>query len=75
MCSNEKLCDNLTHLAMGGIGVLNFGKNALTGKLPNLSNLSNLEELHLFQNALTGSLPASLGLMSSLRKFSLCFYR
>ncbi len=64
--SKPSLLSCETHYSFLFVVVLNFGTNALTGQVPDLSNLKNLKQLHFFQNRLTGSLPSWMGRMSSL---------
>ncbi|KAJ0094940.1 hypothetical protein Patl1_16831 [Pistacia atlantica] len=42
--------------------------NSLTGQLPDMSNLINLQIVHLENNKLTGSLPSYLGSLPSLQE-------
>ncbi|XP_016486744.1 putative LRR receptor-like serine/threonine-protein kinase At1g67720 [Nicotiana tabacum] len=48
-----------------------LGNNSLTGSIPDLSSLSNLEILHLEDNQLSGEIPPSLGNVKSLNEIFL----
>jgi Leucine-rich repeat (LRR) protein len=43
----------------------------LSGPIPNLSNLRNLTRLHLQDNKLNGTVPQTLGIITSLRELFL----
>ena len=45
--------------------------NQLTGEIPDLSDLTNLEALYLSGNQLTGEIPVSLGSITAMRDLSL----
>ncbi|KAG8085471.1 hypothetical protein GUJ93_ZPchr0010g9806 [Zizania palustris] len=47
---------------------ISFANNSLTGPIPNLRNLSNLERLHLQDNKLNGTVSPTLGAITSLRE-------
>ncbi|XP_031125011.1 probable LRR receptor-like serine/threonine-protein kinase At1g67720 isoform X2 [Ipomoea triloba] len=53
---------------MEGLTELWLDGNSLTGLIPDMSNLINLEILHLENNNLTGALPAYLGSMPRLQE-------
>ncbi|RCV17862.1 hypothetical protein SETIT_3G254000v2 [Setaria italica] len=50
---------------------ISFGHNSLLGPIPDLSNLSKLERLHLQENNLSGSVPRTLGTINTLRELFL----
>ncbi|CAN4093001.1 unnamed protein product [Withania somnifera] len=54
--------------ALNGIWLAN---NSLTGSIPDLSSLSNLESLHFEDNQLGGEIPPSLGNINSLNEIFL----
>ncbi|XP_020210575.1 leucine-rich repeat receptor-like serine/threonine-protein kinase At2g14510 isoform X1 [Cajanus cajan] len=45
-----------------------LGNNSLSGQIPDLSSLKNLETLHLENNQFSGGIPSSLGDISSLQE-------
>ena len=45
---------------MTGLKTLNLASNALSGHLKHLSDMSSLENVHLYQNSFTGSIDGSL---------------
>ena len=51
--------------------LLSVGLNQLSGPIPDLSALDNLEILYLRNNQLTGPIPDSLGELTTLRQLSL----
>ena len=56
----------------GRVTYLELGGNALSGTLPSeLGNLTNLQELYLYENELSGGLPAWLGDLTHLRELDL----
>ncbi|KAK3138865.1 hypothetical protein QOZ80_5AG0374440 [Eleusine coracana subsp. coracana] len=50
---------------------ISFANNNISGPIPNLSNLSKLQQLHLQDNKLFGSVPQSLGTIKTLRELFL----
>uniref|UniRef100_A0A0E0PM32 Malectin-like domain-containing protein n=1 Tax=Oryza rufipogon TaxID=4529 RepID=A0A0E0PM32_ORYRU len=50
---------------------ISFANNSLSGPIPNLSNLRNLTRLHLQDNKLNGTVPQTLGIITSLRELFL----
>ncbi|TVU19273.1 hypothetical protein EJB05_35412, partial [Eragrostis curvula] len=50
---------------------LSFANNSLSGPIPNLSNLSRLERLHLQDNKLYGTVPQTLGTIKALSELFL----
>ncbi|KAF0922917.1 hypothetical protein E2562_002158 [Oryza meyeriana var. granulata] len=50
---------------------ISFANNSLSGPIPNLSNLRNLTRLHLQDNKLNGTVPQTLGTITSLRELFL----
>uniref|UniRef100_A0A0A9FFH1 Malectin-like domain-containing protein n=1 Tax=Arundo donax TaxID=35708 RepID=A0A0A9FFH1_ARUDO len=50
---------------------ISFANNSLSGPIPNLSNLSRLQRLHLQDNKLFGSVPQTLGTLNALRELFL----
>ena len=55
---------NLTNLI-----VLDLNNNQLSGSIPDLSSLTNLQTLTLYSNQLSGSLPVSLENLTNLQYF------
>jgi Leucine-rich repeat (LRR) protein len=47
---------------------ISFASNSLLGRIPDLSNLSKLERLHLQENRLSGLVPGTLGTIKALRE-------
>lgn len=62
------LLDGLTELYR-----LRLYDNELSGSLEPLGSLSDLEEIYLFRNRLTGNIPASIGQLSKLRIANLSY--
>ena len=54
--------------ALDALVRLNLGDNDLTGEIPDLSDLDNVDYLTLGGNAFTGGIPATLGGMASLER-------
>jgi len=54
---------------MSSLTTLNLAMNALTGALPDLSNLTLLVNLYLYENEITGPIPESIARLDSLSKF------
>ncbi|KAL6843070.1 hypothetical protein ACP4OV_027144 [Aristida adscensionis] len=50
---------------------ISFANNSLSGPIPNLSNLSRLQRLHLQDNNLTGTVPPTLGTITVLSELFL----
>lgn len=50
---------------------ISFANNSLSGPIPNLSNLSRLQRLHLQDNRLNGTVPQTLGTIMGLRELFL----
>ena len=55
--------DTLTHITLQ--------RNDLTGGIPDLSGMSSLVWLGLYDNALSGEIPATLGMLSNLERLYL----
>ncbi|CAL2241543.1 unnamed protein product [Prunus armeniaca] len=53
--------------AQNSLEILSLSENDLSGSLPDLTNLSSLEKLYLYNNQLSGGIHESLGLMSKLQ--------
>ncbi|XP_078435728.1 leucine-rich repeat (LRR) family protein [Wolffia australiana] len=53
---------------MSGLAEIILGNNSLSGEIPDLNRLRNLEKLHLQNNNFTGPLPSSLADLSDLRE-------
>ncbi|CAN6710993.1 unnamed protein product [Malus baccata var. baccata] len=50
---------------------LDLSRNHLSGSIPNLTNFSSLKKLVLYDNQLTGTVPESIGHMSTLESIDL----
>ena len=57
------LSDSVTHLLVH--------RNDLSGDIPDLSGLTNLVWLGLYDNGLSGEIPATLGMLSNLERLYL----
>jgi Leucine-rich repeat (LRR) protein len=55
----------------GSVTGVSLGSNGLSGSIPDLSALTNLEQLRLYANQLTGGIPSSLGSLPSLDRLDL----
>jgi Leucine-rich repeat (LRR) protein len=58
-------CTSLTTLSASANALHGAG---LTGTIPDLSALTNLEALYIQENAVTGTLPASLGRLAGMKR-------
>uniref|UniRef100_A0A0D9WG63 Malectin-like domain-containing protein n=1 Tax=Leersia perrieri TaxID=77586 RepID=A0A0D9WG63_9ORYZ len=47
---------------------ISFANNSLSGPIPNLGNLTKLQRLHLQDNKLNGTIPLTMGTITSLRE-------
>ncbi|ONI23138.1 hypothetical protein PRUPE_2G171500 [Prunus persica] len=66
--SFSRLCSlQILDLATNRLNVLDFSWNDLAGSLPDLTNLSSLEILLLYNNQLSRGIPESIGRMSKLK--------
>ncbi|MBC6451955.1 MAG: hypothetical protein GDA43_01095 [Hormoscilla sp. SP5CHS1] len=52
-------------------GILDLNNNFLRGTLPELGDLTNLQDLHLIHNSLRGTIPSELGSLSNLQVLGL----
>jgi Leucine-rich repeat (LRR) protein len=53
------------------LNIIDLDFNALSGTIPTLANLVNLQGLYLFDNFLSGEIPTSLGALTSLTTLDL----
>ena len=57
------LSDSVTHLLVQ--------RNDLSGEIPDLSGMTNLVWLSLYESGLSGEIPATLGMLSNLQRLYL----